>query len=79
MLKVLGYARTGPSTALGETENGYSNCAACSNLLRSKIGELLLLGTQFFEKVPGFCCSAPGGRRNFSVARQVQPRSVSLI
>jgi hypothetical protein len=50
MLKVLGYARTGPSTALGETENGYSNCAACSNLLRSKVGELLLLGASFWKR-----------------------------
>jgi hypothetical protein len=31
-----------------------------------------------FSKVPGFCCSAPGGRRNYSVARPVQPRSFSV-
>lgn len=29
-------------------------------------------------KVPGFCCSAPGGRRNLSVARPVRPRSFSI-
>ena len=30
------------------------------------------------KKVPGFCCSAPGGRRNLSVARPVRPRSFSV-
>lgn len=31
-----------------------------------------------YKKVPGFCCSAPGGRRNLSVARPVRPRSFSV-
>jgi hypothetical protein len=30
------------------------------------------------REVPGFCCSAPGGRRNYSVARPVQPRSFRI-
>jgi hypothetical protein len=31
------------------------------------------------KKVPGFCCPAPGGRCNYSVARPVQPRSFRII
>lgn len=30
------------------------------------------------EKGPGFCCPAPGGRCNLSVARPVRPRSFSV-